>query len=168
MYRTLAIKFAAWLSPAFEVWIYETIENLLFSEKSQEIIEYLHQYPSEKNIKNKAESDLFETRQRTDYFKLDQELKDLEFEIEGLKEEQSQVAIKSLINDQGELFSDSRKNAYDYYVKLQKQINSLESKIKEIENKIAILNQRPDIKQLRDLVSLHNKKMVSLRKKISI
>ena len=32
MHRVLALKFAAWLSPAFEVWVYSTIENLLFGK----------------------------------------------------------------------------------------------------------------------------------------
>lgn len=30
MHRVLALKFAAWLSPAFELWVYATIEGLLF------------------------------------------------------------------------------------------------------------------------------------------
>ena len=30
MHRILALKFAAWLNPAFEFWIYTTIEKLLF------------------------------------------------------------------------------------------------------------------------------------------
>ena len=30
MHRVLALKFAAWLNPDFEVWIYCVIENLLF------------------------------------------------------------------------------------------------------------------------------------------
>lgn len=30
MHRILALKFAAWLNPDFEVWVYSTIENLLF------------------------------------------------------------------------------------------------------------------------------------------
>ncbi len=30
MHRQLAIKFAAWLDPKFEVWIYRTIDQLLF------------------------------------------------------------------------------------------------------------------------------------------
>lgn len=30
MHRVLALKFAAWLDPAFELWVYSTIENLLF------------------------------------------------------------------------------------------------------------------------------------------
>ena len=30
MHRILALKFAAWLDPDFEVWVYSTIERLLF------------------------------------------------------------------------------------------------------------------------------------------
>jgi hypothetical protein len=53
MHRILALKFAAWLSPAFELWVYSTIEDVLFGklakrEKSfertfamQQEIEYL-------------------------------------------------------------------------------------------------------------------------------
>lgn len=32
MERKLALKFAGWLSPAFEVWLFEQLENLLFQE----------------------------------------------------------------------------------------------------------------------------------------
>ena len=32
MHRVLALKFAAWLSPDFELWIYSTIEKLLFGK----------------------------------------------------------------------------------------------------------------------------------------
>jgi hypothetical protein len=32
MHRILALKFAAWLNPAFELWVYTTIEQLLFGE----------------------------------------------------------------------------------------------------------------------------------------
>jgi hypothetical protein len=30
MHRILALKFAAWLDPAFELWVYSTIDELLF------------------------------------------------------------------------------------------------------------------------------------------
>jgi hypothetical protein len=30
MHRVLALKFAAWLNPTFELWVYSTIEDLLF------------------------------------------------------------------------------------------------------------------------------------------
>lgn len=47
MHRQLALKFAAWLSPKFEVWVYQTIESVLFgpyaviikSIKDEELIE---------------------------------------------------------------------------------------------------------------------------------
>lgn len=32
MHRTLALKFAAWLNPDFELWVYETIEKILSGE----------------------------------------------------------------------------------------------------------------------------------------
>lgn len=35
MHRVLALKFAAWLSSDFEVWVYSTIENLLFGKHVQ-------------------------------------------------------------------------------------------------------------------------------------
>lgn len=35
MHRILALKFAAWLNPDFEVWVYSTIEQLLFGEAAE-------------------------------------------------------------------------------------------------------------------------------------
>ena len=32
MHRVLALKFAAWLNPDFEVWVYATIEDMLFGK----------------------------------------------------------------------------------------------------------------------------------------
>lgn len=32
MHRILALKFAAWLDPAFEVWVYSTIDEILFGK----------------------------------------------------------------------------------------------------------------------------------------
>lgn len=32
MHRVLALKFAAWLNPTFELWVYSTIERLLFGK----------------------------------------------------------------------------------------------------------------------------------------
>lgn len=44
MHRVLAIKFAAWLNPDFELWVYTTIDNILFGS-------YLE---DEKNLKEIA------------------------------------------------------------------------------------------------------------------
>lgn len=35
MHRVLAIKFAAWLNPTFEMWVYSTIERILFGKHAQ-------------------------------------------------------------------------------------------------------------------------------------
>lgn len=35
MHRVLALKFAAWLSSDFEVWVYKTIDDILFSRYKQ-------------------------------------------------------------------------------------------------------------------------------------
>lgn len=35
MHRILALKFAAWLNPSFELWVYSTIENILFGKHVQ-------------------------------------------------------------------------------------------------------------------------------------
>mgnify|MGYP000086091200 CR=1 FL=1 len=35
MHRVLALKFAAWLNPAFEIWVYSTIERILFGKHAQ-------------------------------------------------------------------------------------------------------------------------------------
>lgn len=35
MHRILALKFTAWLNPAFELWVYSTIGNLLFGKHVQ-------------------------------------------------------------------------------------------------------------------------------------
>ncbi len=39
MHRVLAIKFAAWLDPAFELWVYCTIEKLMFGNVRTELKE---------------------------------------------------------------------------------------------------------------------------------
>jgi hypothetical protein len=35
MHRILALKFAAWLSPDFELWVYSTIDKLLFGKLAE-------------------------------------------------------------------------------------------------------------------------------------
>ncbi len=45
MHRVLALKFAAWLNPAFELWVYSTIDKIIFGEFNQ----------LKKNLKESAE-----------------------------------------------------------------------------------------------------------------
>jgi hypothetical protein len=168
MYRTLAIKFAAWLSPEFEIWIYETIENLLFSEKSHDIINYIHKYPQERYKKSELEEELKEARSRANYFQLEEEGNSLISKISYLKEEQRELAIKSLIDDQGDFFKDSRKDLYDQYVGIQTKVNKLEAELKSILNKKAVINERLDIKEMRDSVKKHTTEMKRLKRNINV
>jgi len=69
MHRVLALKFAAWLNPAFELWIYRTIENLIFGNRLRE----------ENYFKNKRE--LLNTKRD-----LDAEIKELRTKLANTSE----------------------------------------------------------------------------------
>lgn len=58
MHRVLAIKFAAWLNPDFEIWVYSTIERILFGKHAQreESLERSLKFQNEsKLLKDKAD-----------------------------------------------------------------------------------------------------------------
>lgn len=57
MHRVLALKFAAWLNPSFELWVYMKIEYLLFGQYS-EIERNLKASASRKNRIAKLKADL--------------------------------------------------------------------------------------------------------------
>lgn len=91
MHRILALKFAAWLNPAFELWVYSVIDELLFG----------HYREMEKVLRKTAE-----IRNRIDELREDL-LDDPRFaELENLRLQDKQYArIRSLkTNDQLSLF----------------------------------------------------------------
>ena len=58
MHRVLALKFAAWLNSAFEIWVYSTIERILFGKHAQreESLERSLKFQNEsKQLKEKAD-----------------------------------------------------------------------------------------------------------------
>ena len=60
MERSVALKFAAWLSPEFEVWVYKTINDLLFGEYhalDKKITEAAKRKARIQKIKNDLEKD---------------------------------------------------------------------------------------------------------------
>ncbi|MGD1959122.1 MAG: KilA-N domain-containing protein [Fulvivirga sp.] len=73
MHRILALKFAAWLNPVFELWVYNTIDQLLFGE-----------YPAlQESLKQSAErrdeiDELEKTLQQSDEYQKLERLKLLE------------------------------------------------------------------------------------------
>lgn len=61
MHRILALKFAAWLDPDFEVWVYFTIDELLFGNMKQRDIALRDKTLKELKIlslENKLQADL--------------------------------------------------------------------------------------------------------------
>lgn len=68
MHRLLALKFAAWLHPQFEVWVYFTIDQLLFGEY-RAIQESLKEQATIKDEITKLEEKL---QQSDDYQQLEQ------------------------------------------------------------------------------------------------
>lgn len=57
MHRVLALKFAAWLNPKFELWVYSTFERLLFgnlSEREQSLSRTLKFQREQMALKDKA------------------------------------------------------------------------------------------------------------------
>lgn len=58
MHRILALKFAAWLNPAFELWVYQTIEEIMFGfsrEQDQSIRRTVLIQHEMKNIEKKPD-----------------------------------------------------------------------------------------------------------------
>lgn len=72
MHRVLALKFAAWLNPAFELWVYKTIDYILF-DYYKRIEESLKQSATRKNRIDEIKEKL---RVNAEY----QELEQLELE----------------------------------------------------------------------------------------
>ena len=58
MHRVLALKFAAWLSPEFELWVFSTIEKILFGnyvEKERSFERTIQLQKEMKKLKGKIE-----------------------------------------------------------------------------------------------------------------
>ena len=76
MHRILAIKFAAWLNPDFEVWVYVTIDKLM-NGYVNEIKEAIHEKLTlEQEILKKREEILLKNPEMADFFELENKLKD--------------------------------------------------------------------------------------------
>ena len=60
MHRILALKFAAWLDPDFELWVYNTIDNILFGNYNKHMAAHLTREEA------KAKMDLLQTKLLTE------------------------------------------------------------------------------------------------------
>lgn len=93
MHRVLALKFAAWLDPAFELWVYTTIDFILFGQYKK----------MEESIKQSA-------KRRVEIDKLRNDLRNdnryIQLEKLELEEKQSSYKRGVEIKGQLELFKD--------------------------------------------------------------
>lgn len=88
MHRILAIKFAAWLDPAFELWVYTTIDKILFE----------HYRNMEKGIRESARR-----RVRMDRIRNVLATNDLYLELQKLELEERQATYRRGKGNQKEL-----------------------------------------------------------------
>lgn len=52
MHRAFAIKFAAWLDPNFEVWVYDTIDKIMFGTLREDVKEKVNYETERDNLYN--------------------------------------------------------------------------------------------------------------------
>ncbi len=93
MHRLLALKFAAWLDPYFELWIYRTIDSLLFGKvKIRQDLLYLSTTRSQliKQI-NLLEQELTNNTPYNNLQSLKKDLSTINKKINKLLEEQHEV-----------------------------------------------------------------------------
>jgi len=102
MHRILAIKFAAWLNPAFEVWVYSTIEKLMFGKHVE------REKSFEKTLSLKNEMD--KIRDKPDKTGVDFE-RYLQIERKLSYEKSVRKSLtKESINEMADLFSNQEEN----------------------------------------------------------
>ncbi len=95
MHRILALKFAAWLDPAFDLWIYITIDKIInqhFHEQREAMVQKI-------NIKQQKEQKKLELIEKypemQDYFDLDDKEKDANNKrIKAVKDQFKQLNLE--------------------------------------------------------------------------
>lgn len=97
MHRVLALKFAAWLNPAFELWVYKTIDFILF-DYYKRLEESLKESAKRKNRIDELKNTLLENPEFA-------ELEQLE-----LAEKQASYARTKQNRNQLEMFRNSADN----------------------------------------------------------
>jgi len=75
MNEIAAIKFAAWLNPDFEVWVYKTIKEILFGDTRKRDLSFKRTLEVKKRIKELKEKVVRTGEDFTEYLQLDAELK---------------------------------------------------------------------------------------------
>jgi hypothetical protein len=95
MHRVLALKFAAWLDPDFELWVFTTIDRIInhyFREQRDAMIEKIT-IKAQKEAKK--EELLLKYPEMAEYFELDeQEKKALNKRAQAIKDQMKQLTLE--------------------------------------------------------------------------
>jgi hypothetical protein len=96
MHRILALKFAAWLNPAFELWVYMTIDDILFG-KYRKLEESLKDSAKRKNRIDDLRTRLQETDEYRELERL--ELEEKQATYRRTRENRNQLDLFRSTND---------------------------------------------------------------------
>lgn len=99
MHRILALKFAAWLDPAFELWVFSTIDELLFGNYNKHSQAIINKIEAEKKLEILTEK-LKENPEFENYLHLQEIIKTSDSEKQkALKAQISQIKLDFSNND---------------------------------------------------------------------
>ncbi|MCR9064452.1 MAG: KilA-N domain-containing protein [Cytophagales bacterium] len=91
MHRILALKFAAWLDPEFEVWVYMTIDKLMFGDVRSLIAEKAR---VDRDIRRKKQA-MRENEEYNELILLEQKANSLKTRISGFSKSQYQLFVEN-------------------------------------------------------------------------
>jgi hypothetical protein len=78
MHRILALKFAAWLNPAFELWVYSTIDTLIMGHYKKMEEAQIEKLRLEKELKKQKEALVKENPKLAEIFATELKIKQLD------------------------------------------------------------------------------------------
>lgn len=78
MHRVLALKFAAWMDPVFEIWVYTTIDKVLLGYYQEHREATIEQLKTKIDIKKKREELLLKYPEFEEFIALENKLTDTE------------------------------------------------------------------------------------------
>lgn len=98
--RVLALKFAAWLDPKFELWVYTTIDQLLLGHYKEVKQATINKLKAQKELEAMKDQLMESNSEVKEYFELEKKVKD----FQGKKNKAMKNTVRELELD---LFSDS-------------------------------------------------------------
>jgi len=94
MRREVALKFAAWLDPYFEVWVYKTIDTILLGHYREMKEAAVERYQAEKELKKKKEELLLKNPDLIEIFDIELKINNAEKKrIKALKAAMAQLKL---------------------------------------------------------------------------